>query len=454
MAGRFAGPLRELRAFPRQYWFLITGTFVYVAAAALAFPYEGIFLNHTLGMSMSWIGLLFGVVPLAVMPAQVWGGALTDRFGRRRMMIISAWMGVAWFVGFAFVRSTWQVALLVAAESAFGWPLFQTASGAMIADLLPSSQRPEAYSLYRAAMNLGVVIGPAVAGLALAGGISFRGLFLSAAAGCFGFTIMTILGVRETRPRAPSDAGQASAAGAAPGEGAPPAQRPSAEASPAQEAAALDPPASGAAPTTGYRAVLADRRFLLFSLVAVLPVFCFGTYGSIFSVYITGTLHVPFGTWGLLLALNALLVAALQYPLVRLLRRTDRLALLALASVLVGMGLGLSAFVSSVWPLIVLAVVLSFGEMLLSPFASAVVSDLAPEAVRGRYMGVWTVVWNGGASLGPAVAGVTMDAIGGRRTFMIILAVGMLGGVLFLALRRAVRRSGGSEAYRGGLPAR
>jgi MFS family permease len=183
----------------------------------------------------------------------------------------------------------------------------------------------------------------------------------------------------------------------------------------------------------------------------VLPVFCFGTYGAIFSVYITGTLHVPYGTWGLLLALNALVIAVLQYPLVRVLRRTDRLGLLALASVLVGLGLGLSAFVRGVWPLVGLVVLLSFGEMLLSPFASAVVSDLAPEAVRGRYMGVWTVVWNGGASLGPAVAGVTMDAIGGRRTFMIILAVGLLGGALFLALRKAIRRSGGGAAYRGGV---
>ena len=60
---------------------------------------------------------------------------------------------------------------------------------------------------------------------------------------------------------------------------------------------------------------------------------------------------------------------------------------------------------------------MSVGETLLSPVASAEVAELAPEAVRGRYMGVWTVVWNGGAALGPAFGGWAMDTLGGRQAF-------------------------------------
>ena len=92
---------------------------------------------------------------------------------------------------------------------------------------------------------------------------------------------------------------------------------------------------------------------------------------------------------------------------------------------------------------------MSLGETLLSPVASAEVSDLAPEAVRGRYMGVWTVVWNGGAALGPAFGGWAMDTVGGRQAFAILLVVGLVGAGSFLALapgwRRRRVRAGGSD---------
>lgn len=398
--------MRELRGYPGQFWVLVVGNFIYVAAAALAFPYEGIYLHNVLGVSMTWIGVLFGLVPLAMMPFQIWGGQLTDRFGRRSMLILSVCSGVVWFVGFAYVREIWQVALLVAVESSIGWPLFQTASNAMVADLLPADRRQEAFSITRVAMNLGVVLGPAVAGLALGWGASFRQLFLAAAAGCLLMVVVVALRVRESRP--------ASAA------------------SPARQV--------DAAGHSGYGIVLADRRFLVFCAVAVLPVFCIGNFGSIYSVYITGYLGVAYSTWGWLLAMNAFIVASVQYPLVRALKWKNRMVLLAVSSALLGAGIGGSAFAGPLWSLIILVVVMSIGEVLLSPVASAEVSEFAPEAVRGRYMGVWTVVWNGGAALGPAFGGWAMDAIGGREAFVVLLVVGLVGAALFMALAPSWRR--------------
>ena len=406
MSGGLKRSLRELRSFPRQFWVLTLGIFIYVAAAALAFPFEGIYLHDQLGASMTTIGVVFGLVPAAVMPMQFWGGQLTDRLGRRKVIMLSVLMGVVWFVGFAFVTSVWQVAALVAIESSFGWPLFQTASNAMVADLLPPDKRQEAFSVSRVAMNLGVVIGPAAAGLALGLGASFRELFLSAAAGCALMVVMMFVWIRESRP-----------------------------------ASATDPEKhADAQGRTGYRIVFHDRTFIVFCLVALLPVFCIGNFGSIFSVYVTSYLNVPYGDWGALLALNAFIVATVQYPLVRATRFRNRMVLLAIATALLALGIGGSAFAGPLWSLIILIVVLSVGETLLSPVASAEVSDLAPEAVRGRYMGVWTIVWNGGAALGPAFGGWAMDTFGGRQAFVILLVEGLVGAGLFLVLAPGWRR--------------
>ena len=392
---------RYLREYPRQFWVLVLGIFVYVAAAALAFPYEGIFLHRELGVSMTMVGLLFGFVPFAVIPFHFLGGRLTDRFGRRPMIVLSLIMGIVWFVGFAYAEAVWQVALLVAVESAFGWPLFQTASNAMVADLMPLERRQEAFSITRVAMNTGVVIGPAAGGIALGWGTSFRQLFLAAAVGIVLITVLMLVWIHESRP----------------------------------ESARLPAPADGHG-RVGYRIVFADHGFLLFSAVAVLPVLCIGTFGSIFSVYITDYLGIGYGTWGWLLAWNAFIVAALQFPLIRATRYRNRMLLLALSSALLAVGLGGSALAAGIVSLVVLVTVMSLGEVFLSPVASAQVSDFAPEAVRGRYMGVWTIVWNGGASLGPFYGGWAMDTLGGREAFGTLLGIGLLGALLFLLLAR------------------
>ena len=103
MLGRLRRFSHGLRAFPRQFWVLTMGIFIYVGAAALAFPFEAIYLRQNLHTSMTMIGVVFGLVPLAVMPVQFWGGHLTDRLGRRKVILVSVLVGVVWFVGFAFV---------------------------------------------------------------------------------------------------------------------------------------------------------------------------------------------------------------------------------------------------------------------------------------------------------------------------------------------------------------
>jgi MFS family permease len=406
--------LREMRTFPHQFWVLVAGTFVYVGGAALAFPYESIYLNRDLHVSTPVIGAVFGLVPLAMMPFQLVGGTLSDRVGRRPMLILGTMIGVVWFVGFAFVREVWAVALLVAIDVAFGWPLFQTASNAMIADLVGPEKRTEAYTISRGAMNIGVVVGPSAAAVALGFGASFRQLFLAAAAGCAAFTPVALIWMKESRPRG--------GAAAAPAAAAPPAD---------------PPPGDPEGHHPGFGAVLRDRRYLLFCLVAALPVLCIGLFGSVYSLYITGTVGLPFRTWGLLLTMNAAIVAVGQYPVVARLQRRNKYVLLAVSSLLLGLGMGCTALATSIPWLVVAVAVISLGEILLAPVASAIVSDFAPELVRGRYMSVWTVVWNGGASLGLWLGGTALEVLGGRETFVAALIVGLAGAALLPLLRRS-----------------
>jgi MFS family permease len=382
-----------LTGYSRQFWILVIGTFVYCAGAGLAFPLEGIYLRTQLHSSWLSLALVFGVPGVLTAPFQIFGGAMTDRFGRKAMITLASISGAAWFVGFAFARTDWQVGALVVMENCIGWPLFLTASNAMVADMLPHERRTEAYSIIRTAMNAGVVLGPAVGGLALALGASFRDMFLAAAGGCLLFLVMILVWIEETRP----------------------------------ESALRERTGGG----LGYGVVVRDRRFLVFLAVALLPLVAFGNFGAVYSAFITTVLGVKVSTWPWLLALNAAIVAALQYPVVRRVRGADPMVLLALASALIGIGVGATGFVEPLLPLVLLIILVSLGELFFSPIASGVVADMAPEAIRGRYMGAWTVAWNGGASFGVIVGGVALQTLSARAAWGLILVLGLAGALLF-----------------------
>ncbi|HJW75702.1 MAG TPA: MFS transporter [Thermoleophilia bacterium] len=392
MIARVRGLAGGLAGYPRQFWVLVLGTFVYCAGAGLAFPLEGIYLRTQLHSSWLSLALVFGLPGVVTAPFQIIGGAMTDRFGRKAMIILASISGTLWFVGFAYATADWQVGALVVMENCLGWPLFLTASNAMVADMLPHERRTEAYSIIRTAMNVGVVLGPAVGGLALALGASFRSMFLAAAAGCLVFLVMVLLWIEETRP-----------------------------------ATAQEKPKSG----QGYGVVVRDRRFVTFLAVALLPLIAFGNFGAVYSAFITTELGVQVSTWPWLLALNAAIVAALQYPVVRRVRGADPMVLLALASALIGIGVGATGFVEPLLPLVLLIVLVSLGELFFSPIASSVVADMAPEAIRGRYMGAWTVAWNGGASFGVIVGGLALQVSSPQVAWGLILVLSLAGAALF-----------------------
>lgn len=382
---------------PRQYWLLIAGTFVYATGVEMCYPFQTLYLNQRLGLSMTSIGVIIGVTLFAGLPFQIVGGAVADRFGRRPVLILAICAGMALYIGLGVAHQLWLVIALFAFEAAFGWAQYLTASNAMVTDLTPLSRRAEAFSISRVALNAGITIGPLVAAPLIGLDPTFRTSFLGAGLVCGVFLVMVLTLFKETRP--PS-AGRGSIGSA----------------------------------FRGYGQVLRDRRMLAFCVVALLPLYGFGQIWVTMPI-VLGDLHgVSAGMWGILLVVYGASTAILQYPVVRVLGRFDHMLLLALASLCVGIGTGGAAFVP--WPFtFACVIVISLGIVLLIPISSTVVSHLAPTALRGRYMGSWTMVYIGGYALGPLLGGWAVDALGGRGAFAVVAAAGLLGALLFPLLR-------------------
>ena len=129
----------------------------------MSYPYETLYLNGRLGVSMTTLGVILGVTLLATLPMQVVGGALCDKVGRRPVLIVAVVGSMTLYVGLGLTRDLAVIVALIAFEAAFGWAQFITASNAMIADVTTMEQRAEAFSVSRVALNAGITIGPLIA---------------------------------------------------------------------------------------------------------------------------------------------------------------------------------------------------------------------------------------------------------------------------------------------------
>ena len=383
--------------FPRQFWLLAAGFFVLLSGIDMCYPFETTYLNGRLHVSMTVIGLVLGLPLFASMPLYMLGGALVDRYGRKPVMAVGTSVIVVLYLTFATASAMWQIAIAVALEAAFGWALFLTGSNAMIADLVVFERRAEAYGIARAVQHVGMVVGPLAAAAVLTADPTYRSIFFAGAGICALFVAIVLTVFRETRP----------------------------------VVATREPFATT---LRGYRQVLRDRRYLAFCAVTLLPLYGFGQIWSMLPVMLRDRHGVSPHTWALLITFYAATVAVLQYPVIRGVRGRNHLLVMALASLLMGVGFAGTVLAPFGGLTLLFVFVLGEGVVFLIPISSTVAAELAPPALRGRYMGVWTLVQMGGYALGPTFGGWAMDSRGSGGAALIMGAAGAFGGALFLAM--------------------
>jgi MFS family permease len=155
----------------------------------------------------------------------------------------------------------------------------------------------------------------------------------------------------------------------------------------------------------GYREVLKDRIFLRF----LLPTFVVGFV--IVQSFTTLPLHVEAAGlspafFGLLISLNGLIIILVELPLVSVTRKRSAPRVMATGMLLTAAGFGLTAFAHTPASLAAVVVVWTFGEMIHAPMSAAYVANLAPPNLRGRYSGMYSLIWGSGFIFAPVIGGV------------------------------------------------
>jgi MFS family permease len=412
-------PLRIVGRFPRPVRLLLVGTLVNKLGTFII-PYLTLVLLRDFHMRESEAARLLFAYGAGSVVSILAGGVVTDRFGRRRTLLVSLLGSGVLAVAMAFVSSA---AAFVPLLILFGFiaDLYRPAASAMIGDLLPSADRASGFAGLRMAVNLGWAAGTALGGVLA--DWDFRLLFLGDGLTTLAFGVLVYFAIPETRP-APAVTLVDVAI---------PASSPS------------PPPAPG--PTNPLR----DGVYLAVTFVGLLFTMIFCSHLTVLPLTVTQSAGYPAVVFGLLAAANGLLVAFFEISLTDRLKPFRRLRLAALGCFLSAVGFGIIGLAMH-WAWFLLAVlVFTAGEILASPQQMAFVADWAPPEARGRYLSLYQATWSVAFAINPLVA-LPLHAALGERLFWGLMPLVALPGVLVLL--RLDRTADRPERLRGRTGAR
>ena len=400
---------------PRQFWFLWTGTLINRLGAFVVI-YLAIYLTQALHFSQSQAGLVLGAYGVGGAAGTMAGGVLADRWGRRPTMLTAQFGAAALMLALGFAQGFWQLiagALLLGLFAEAVRPAFQ----AMMIDIVPDRDRIRAYSLNYWAVNLGFAGAAVLAGLAAQ--FDYLLLFIVDAGTILITALISLIFLAETRPAGPRQPAPAASAPRGPGLG----------------------------------AVFRDRVFVGFVALNFFIVLVVMQHMSTLPIAMSADGLGP-ATFGWVIAVNGLMIVAGQLFVPKLIEGHNRSRSLALATLILGLGFGLNAFAGTAALYVLSVVIWTLGEMLQTPSNAALIAELSPSALRGRYQGVNSLSWSGGSALAPILGGFVQQHLGSTVLWLgcagigVVVALGQLVSGPTRERRAASLRA--SEATAGG----
>jgi MFS family permease len=187
---------------------------------------------------------------------------------------------------------------------------------------------------------------------------------------------------------------------------------------------------------TGYVHVLRDSRFLPFIGAFILAQMCALMIWILMPVYANEIFNVPERHYGFIPATNALMVVFLQIYITQITKRHRPLPVMMAGTFFYTIGVGSVAFGQSFIGFWISIVIMTIGELILMPTASAYVAELAPVEMRGRYMSVAGLTWSAAAGIAPILGGFLNDNVSTVAPWYGGFVIGVIGMLAFFYLLR------------------
>lgn len=407
---------KEIFGLPLMFWGLWV-TLLILWMGRFVTSFLSMYLVSDMHVSAGVAGTIVSMYGFGGIFGCLYGGALSDRFGRPAMIVIGNLGSAAMLVLLAFIGNPWIMAIALLAYGAIS-SMPTPAVAAYVSDVVPFRKQKRAYSLQTWAANFGFAIGPIIANQLVK--ISYALMFYAEAAVLVFATILMIvffkevgLGKRSWGEVAPARASQAA------GNAVEHAVKQTGESQRPQRFSVW----------RSYRRACADGA--LMSMVVLMFLYTLAYYQIVSGLPISMT-QIGLGTdeYSSLLTINGGLLCLLQIPAIGLFQRMSNTRVLVLGMSITAVGYAFQIGANS-WVAFAIATVLwTLGELGTFPIAATTVANIAPKDVRGTYQGLYNLVWSLSNAFSPLVGGWILNAFGSRvlwiccTVMFVIVAIG------------------------------
>ncbi|MDQ7094784.1 MFS transporter [Desulfosporosinus sp. PR] len=362
-------------------------------------PFLTLYLTRKLGLSFETTGVIVMVASALNIPSSLLGGNLADRLGRKKVYILAQTTAGILLVPCAFLTNPFITVACILTATFFNGAV-RPAVTSMIADLLPPYKRQLGYSLNYLGVNVGVALGPLVAGFLFNHCLPL--LFIGDALTSFIAVGLVMLHISEVNPLT-------------------------------SEIAVTEEEKD----ESGSLLQALRKRPKIVILLLIYIIYC--------AVYVQNRFSLPImldkvfqaqgpEKFGLLMSVNALTVIILTLWITDVTRRLKPLNNMVAAGLLYAVGFGMIGSIHTFFLFVVSTVLWTLGEILMATNFGVYVSNHSPRNYRARFNALSSLTNAIGGALGTSLMGVYIGLKGINAVWSLIFGVSCLSSVLMLGL--------------------
>ncbi len=383
---------------PPTYWFLWLGILIN-RLGSFVIPFLTIYLTSQRGISVSQAALTVSLFGAGSFFSQVVGGELTDRLGRRPVMLLSLFIAPIAMIALGFAESLSMIAICTTILGFFT-DLYRPALGAATADLVPPSARIRAFGYQNWAVNFGFSLAAILAGLLAR--YNYLYLFVGDALTTLLFGLIVYMRIPETRPAEASQNTEV----------------------PFRERA---------------RQIGREKLLLVFSGLALF----------VGIIYMQGYVTLPIAMqanglsptdYGFAISVNSILIVLTSIQVSHMAGKWHRFGVMSLAVLFLGAGFGLNAWAQTLSFYVFSVMVWTLGEIMAGAVAPAIIADLSPVELRGAFQGIFGAAWGLAAFVGPLAGGWVYEHWGGNTLWIGCFLIGSFLAMGYLLMSVPAKR--------------
>jgi MFS family permease len=373
-------------------------------------PFLTMYLTIKIGLSIEIAGIIVTIASLISIPSSMLGGRFADELGRKKTYLIAQGGAALSLVPCAFLTNPVPIVVFLLISTFFHGAV-RPPMNAIVTDILPPHQRQQGFSLQYLGINVGVALGPIVAGFLFKNFLPM--LFIGDAITSFIALYLIWKNVEERKPENLAETVHS-------------------DKEKEEKGNTID-------------ALFKRPQIAIFLVIYILYSFVYTQHR--FSLPLTA--DAVFGgtgasKFGFLMSINAFTVLFCTVGVTSLTKHLKPLVNITIAGIIYAIGFGMIGVIHSYFMFMVSTVIWTLGEILVVTNFGVYLANNSPSNFRARFNAVGSLSWALGAALGTSVSGKFIHEIGLNYiwplTFVlsIIGTVGMFGLLVFGKKKRKV----------------